>query len=75
MNTFDLWKENKAVIIEGNVRARNDELSISVTTATEINFNYYSSLCGENKDEKVGIRYTEPLNRVSYFEVAGNIYQ
>jgi len=40
--------------------------------STEINFNYYSSVCGENNDEKVGIRYTEPLNRISYFEVAGN---
>lgn len=40
--------------------------------SSEINFNYYSSVCGANNDEKVGIRYTKPLNRVSYFEVAGN---
>jgi len=40
--------------------------------STEINFNCYSSLCGENNHEKVGIRYTKPLNTVSYFEVAGN---
>jgi len=37
-DTKNLWKENKAIIIEGNVRARNDELSISVTTANEIVF-------------------------------------
>ena len=40
--------------------------------SSEINFNYYSSVCGANNDEKVGIRYTKLLNRVSYFEVAGN---
>lgn len=40
--------------------------------SSEINFNYYSSACGANNDEKVGIRYTKLLNRVSYFEVAGN---
>lgn len=40
--------------------------------SSEINFNYYSSVCGANNDEKVGIRYTKQLNRVSYFEVAAN---
>lgn len=40
--------------------------------SSETNFNYYTSVCGANNDEKVGIRYIKTLNRVSYFEVAGN---
>ncbi|MBH59426.1 MAG: DNA polymerase III subunit alpha, partial [Thaumarchaeota archaeon] len=38
-NTKEVWKENNAIIVEGNVRVRNDELSISITSANEINFN------------------------------------
>ena len=39
--------------------------------STEINFTYYRSLFEKNNDEKVGIRYTKPLDTVGYFEVSG----
>ena len=40
--------------------------------SNEINFTYYCSLVEKNNDEKVGIRYTKPLDTVGYFEVVGN---
>ncbi len=40
--------------------------------STGINFTYYCSLFEKNNDEKVGIRYTKPLDTIGYFEVRGN---
>ncbi|MGO2505409.1 hypothetical protein [Psychrobacter alimentarius] len=40
--------------------------------SNEINFTYYCSLVEKNNDEKVGIRYTKPLDTVGYFEVVSN---